>query len=123
MQHLMGYLLNAYADYIRAEIRKRLEQNLPTIPIEEAMRKSSAERFARWAADHLQENRVAEQFNVDENHGIKLASGVTMADVCPPASRTRIGFSVTLSWPKPTFASTSSTNAVHKNCRDMGISR
>lgn len=82
LPHLMQHLWDAYAAYLQTELDKRAAAGKPTVTLDEAKKKAPATAFAQWATEYLAENRVAESFFIDANHGIKLANNAMVA-ICP----------------------------------------
>jgi hypothetical protein len=83
MPHLLQYLWDAYCAYLDGLIEKRRARGARTVKgLEEAKRAAPATHFVEWAAAHLKENRVVENFFIDANHGVRLANNACLA-VCP----------------------------------------
>ena len=82
MAHLMQHLWDAYVGFLRERLEERKKAGKATVSLEEAKKKAPAIHFAKWASDYLKENRVVENFFIDENHGVRLANNTCVA-ICP----------------------------------------
>lgn len=82
LPHIMQYLWDAYCLHLKEELEKRQAAGKMTVDLPTAKQKAPATDFARWATEHLAENRVAESFFIDANHGIRLSNN-SMVAICP----------------------------------------
>lgn len=78
MPHLMQFLWDEYTAFLKSEIEIRRQAGKATVDIAEALQKVPATVFAKWAADYLRDNRMVQNFFVDENHGIMLSNNRTV---------------------------------------------
>ena len=84
-KHLLQHLWDLFVEDLKVKIEELKGKTAPGItvlPIEQAVRKVPATAFVKFAADYLLENRYARQFYIDENIGISLTNGDTVA-LCP----------------------------------------
>ncbi len=82
MNHLMQYLWDAYVRHLETELEARVAADKPAATLQQAKKNAPASHFAKWAADHLRENRVVENFFIDANHGVRLSNNACLA-ICP----------------------------------------
>lgn len=82
LPHLMQYLWDAYSLHLKEQLEERQAAGKPTVTMEEAKRRAPAINFAQWCTEHLKENRVAESFFIDANHGVRLSNNAMVA-ICP----------------------------------------
>lgn len=80
--HLMQYLWDKYVQYLQKKIEERRASKRPVVEIGEAIKKAPALGFVDWASKYLKENRVVQNFFVDENHGLVLSNNDNVV-VCP----------------------------------------
>lgn len=74
VQHIMQFLWDEFTAYLRREAKKRKKAKLPSINVDEALRKMPATAFLTWAAKYLKKHRVGQSFVVDENMGVQLTN-------------------------------------------------
>lgn len=82
LPHLMQHLWDAYCAHLAEEIEKRREAGKAVVTLAEAKQRAPATGFATWATKYLADNRVAESFFIDANHGVRLANNAMVA-ICP----------------------------------------
>lgn len=82
LPHLVQHLWDQYCLHLAAEIQKRKEAGQPALDLDAAKRRAPAAGFCKWATAYLLENRVAEGFFIDANHGVRLTNNVAVA-LCP----------------------------------------
>lgn len=84
LPHLMQHLWDAYCAHLSEHLEKRNAAQPPgnQTTLATAKAKAPATDFAKWATAYLAENRVAESFFIDANHGVRLSNNAMVA-ICP----------------------------------------
>lgn len=77
--HLLEHLWALYTRKIEDDILARREAGLPAVTLDEALRRAPAHSFYKWATDWLDENRVSSQFFLNDNLGLRLTNGDSVA--------------------------------------------
>lgn len=76
--HLLQHLWDRYKAYVAD---KHAEGQIAG-HLEDAIRDVSATEFLEWGTDYLNENRVADVFYTDANHGVRLTN-LAQVLICP----------------------------------------
>lgn len=72
--HLIEHLWSQFRVWMQRQIDARKAAKKPTIDIDEAMTRATAEQFMAFATKYLAANRPVENFFVDTNHGLVLSN-------------------------------------------------
>lgn len=80
--HILQFLWDEYVRFLSREIKKRKKAKQKTVELPHALKNTPATAFLAWATNYLKKNRVAEQFYVDENFGLRLTNLKSFV-ICP----------------------------------------
>lgn len=77
--HLMDYLWDRYVSHLTERIEERKAEGKESIPLDVALKKTSAQAFKKFCEDFLDENRAVETCPLDENLGFRLSNNDMVA--------------------------------------------